>query len=119
MSVDLPVEATGRPNKRRSFIGGAERLQAAPGVERVGVATALPLQWIGNGEAMKVPGWRSWSESGFKRVDGLFRALGIPVLAGRGITSRDVGRYTCGSWSSTKLWLHAWRLSPVRRTRWE
>ena len=73
------------------YQAAAERLHAAPGVERVGVATALPLQWIGNGEAMKVPGVEKLVRVRFKRVDaGYFQALGIPVLAGRGITGRDV-----------------------------
>ena len=92
MSVDLPVGAYRTPQQAALFYqAAAERLQAAPGVERVGVATALPLQWIGNGEAMKVPGVEKLVRVRFKRVDpGYFRALGIPVLAGRGITGRDL-----------------------------
>jgi putative ABC transport system permease protein len=92
MSIDLPVGAYRTPRQAALFYRAvAERLQAAPGVERVGIATALPLQWIGNGEAMQVPGLEKLVRVRFKRVDpGYFRALGIPILSGRGITARDL-----------------------------
>jgi predicted permease len=92
MSVDLPSGAYRTPQQAALFYqAAAERLEAAPGVERAGLATALPLEWISNGEVMTVPGLEKPVRVRFKRVDpGYFRALGIPVLAGRGITSRDV-----------------------------
>ena len=92
MSVDLPIGAYRTPQQAALFYqAAAERLQAAPGVAQVGISTALPLQWIGNGEAMKVAGLEKLVRVRFKRVDpGYFRALGIPLLAGRGITSRDL-----------------------------
>jgi putative ABC transport system permease protein len=90
--VDLPIGAYRTPQQAALFYqAAAERLQTAPGVAQVGISTALPLQWIGNGEAMKVAGLEKLVRVRFKRVDpGYFRALGIPLLAGRGITSRDL-----------------------------
>ncbi len=92
MSVDLPAGAYRTPPQAALFYrAAAERLQAAPGVVGSGIATALPLEWIGNGEAMQIAGVEKLVRVRFKRVDpGYFRTLGIPVLAGRGITRRDV-----------------------------
>jgi predicted permease len=92
MSVGLPVGAYRTPQQAVLFYQAvAGRIQAAPGVAQVGIATALPLQWIDNGEAMKVAGVEKLVRVRFKRVDpGYFRTLGIPVVNGRGITSRDV-----------------------------
>ncbi len=91
MSVDLPAAAYPTPEKAALFYRAAgERIQAAPGVAQVGLATHLPLQWIGNGEAVQVAGQKELVRVRFKRVDpGYFGALGIPVLAGRGITDQD------------------------------
>ncbi len=91
MSVDLPAGAYPTPESAALFYQGvAERIQAAPGVAEVGLATQLPLQWIGNGEAMQVAGQKELVRVRFKRVDpGYFHALGITVLAGRGITAQD------------------------------
>ena len=92
MSVDLPTGTYRTPQQAALFYrAAAERLQAAPGVVRAGMATALPLQWIGNGEAIEVPGLEKLVRVRFKRVDpGYFRTLGIAVLNGRGLTARDV-----------------------------
>ena len=92
MSLDLPVGAYRTPQQAALFYqAAAGRVQAAPGVAEAGLATTLPLQWISNGEAMEVPGVEKLVRVRFKRVDpGYFRTLGIPVLAGRGITAADV-----------------------------
>jgi predicted permease len=91
MSVDLPAARYPAPENAAVFYRAlAQRLEAAPGVTQVGLSTHLPLQWIGNGEAILVPGISELVRVRFKRVDpGYFRTLGIPVMAGRGITSRD------------------------------
>jgi predicted permease len=91
MSVDLPAGAYPTPERAALFYQAvSERIQAAPGVAQVGLATHLPLQWIGNGEAVQLAGRKELIRVRFKRVDpGYFHALGIPVLAGRGITARD------------------------------
>jgi len=91
MSVDLPAGAYPTPEKAALFYQAvAQRIQAAAGVAQVGLATQLPLQWIRNGEGVQVAGHEGQVFVRFKRVDpGYFRALGIPVLAGRGITAQD------------------------------
>ncbi|HUB32125.1 MAG TPA: ABC transporter permease [Bryobacteraceae bacterium] len=90
-SIDLPAGAYPTPQKAAIFYRQIrERLDAAPGVAAAGLATQLPLQWINNGEAIVLPGTSELVRVRFKRVDaGYFRALGIPVLAGRGITAQD------------------------------
>ena len=92
MSLDLPVGAYPTPQQAALFYQtAASRVQAAPGVAQVGMTTTLPLRWISNGEAMMVPGVEKLVRVRFKRVDpGYFKTLGIPVLAGRGITAADV-----------------------------
>lgn len=90
-SVDLPKSSYPTPEKAAQFYDAvAERIQAVPGVRRVGMTSHMPLQWIGNGEALQEPGERKLVRVRLKRVDpGYFQALGIPLLAGRGVTARD------------------------------
>ncbi|MEO8661582.1 MAG: ABC transporter permease [Bryobacteraceae bacterium] len=92
MSVDLPLGAYRTPQQAVLFYRSAvERLHAVPGVTQVGMATVLPLEWIGNGEALQVPAVEKLVRIRFKRVDpGYFRALAVPMLAGRGISTNDV-----------------------------
>jgi putative ABC transport system permease protein len=92
MSVDLPVGAYRTPEQAADFYRAvAERLQIAPGITQTGISTALPLEWILNGEAMMLPGLEKPVRVRFKRVDpGYFQTLGIPLLAGRNITRQDV-----------------------------
>jgi putative ABC transport system permease protein len=61
-----------------------------PGITHAGLATQLPLVWIGNGEAIQVSGSEQLVRVRLKRIDSeYFSTLGIPVLQGRGITERD------------------------------
>jgi len=91
MSTDLPERAYPTPEKAAAFYDAlAQRLRLAPGVQQAGLATQLPLQWITNGEGLLGPGNENIVRVRFKRVDpGYFRALGIPVLSGRGIQEQD------------------------------
>ncbi|HZT30930.1 MAG TPA: ABC transporter permease [Bryobacteraceae bacterium] len=91
MSLDLPAAAYPAPgNAARFYQALSQRLAAAPGVSQAGLSTCLPLEWISNGEAIVLPGVSELLRVRFKRVDpGYFHALGIPVLAGRGITAGD------------------------------
>lgn len=91
MSADLPANLYDTPEKAAAFYESvAQRLAGAPGVVRAGLASTLPLQWIGNGEPIEVPGLEQPINIRLKRVDpGYFEALGIPLLAGRGITNYD------------------------------
>jgi predicted permease len=90
-SVDLPAGAYPTPQTAALFYQViADRLRSAPGVEQAGLTTQLPLQWIGNGEAIQIAGLQKLVRVRFKRVDpGYFRTVGIPLLAGRGITAQD------------------------------
>jgi putative ABC transport system permease protein len=90
-SLDLPTKAYSTPQKAALFYEAlTQRLHSIPGVAKVGLSTFLPLQWISNGEGIFIPGVEKPVLVRFKRVDaGYFQTLGIPVLAGRGITDRD------------------------------
>jgi putative ABC transport system permease protein len=91
MSVDLPRGSYPRPEAMAGFYERAiEAVASVPGVLRVAAASHLPLQRIGAGEGLFVPGVDAPLNVRLKRVDaGYFDALDIPVLAGRGITDRD------------------------------
>ena len=90
-SIDLPTKAYSTPQKAALFYEAlTQRLRSVPGVAEAGLSTFLPLQWISNGEGIFIPGVERQVRVRFKRVDaGYFQTLGIPVLAGRGITDRD------------------------------
>jgi len=72
-----------------------ERLRALPGVARAEVATAPPFS--GNGSSIHFnivgrppKGPEEFVITGFRAVsEGYFRALGVPLLAGRAFTDRD------------------------------
>lgn len=91
MSLDLPRASYPTPEKAALFYDAlAERLRSVPGVEKAGLATYLPLEWISNGEGIQVAGAEKFVHVRFKRVDaGYLGTLNIPVLAGRGIAGRD------------------------------
>jgi putative ABC transport system permease protein len=90
-SADLPATAYPNADAAAQFYGQVvERVQAIPGVTRAGLATYLPLQWIANGEGVRVPGVDGAINVRFKRVDAnYFDLLDVPVIAGRGITAGD------------------------------
>jgi putative ABC transport system permease protein len=91
MSVDLPRQTYPAPERAALFYDAASRrLAAAPGVSQVALSSHLPLEWISNGEGLEIAGVEKLVNVRFKRVDpGYFNTFGIPVLAGRGITSQD------------------------------
>ncbi|MBL0160224.1 MAG: ABC transporter permease [Bryobacterales bacterium] len=91
MSLSLPARDYPTADRAAAFYQGlAERVKAIPGVLESGLSTHLPLRWISNGEAVEIAGIQQPVNVRFKRVDpGYFRALGIPLLAGRDITERD------------------------------
>lgn len=90
-SIDLPLNAYPTPQKAALFYGTlTQRLHSVPGIEKIGLSTTLPLEWISNGEAIQAAGAENLIRVRLKRVDsGYFSTLGIPVLAGRGVTDRD------------------------------
>jgi putative ABC transport system permease protein len=91
MSVGLAESAYPQPDDvARFYTALISRVDATPGVARAGLGTHLPLHWIGNGEGLFLQGLDEPVNVRFKRVDpGYFDVLGIPVIAGRGITPDD------------------------------
>ncbi len=91
MSLDLPLGTYRTPQQGALFYQSlSERLRRTPGVMGAGFATALPLEWIGNGELLEVAGNTKTLHVRLKRVDpGYFATMGIPVRSGRGIGARD------------------------------
>jgi putative ABC transport system permease protein len=94
-SIPLSRIRYGTPDERRAFVDGLlPRLQALPGLESAALSTLIPMG--GDDEI-----WGFWlegrpsteSEDGgalFYRVTpGYFKAMGIPLLAGRDITTDD------------------------------
>jgi predicted permease len=91
VSIDLGAHAYPTPESAALLYESiVERFEGAPGVARAGVTTHLPLRWIGNGEALRVPGVDEAIAVRFKRVDsGYFETFGIPMVAGRTIARTD------------------------------
>jgi putative ABC transport system permease protein len=90
-SVDLSTDAYRTPERAAQFYEDLRRrLQATPGVMKIGMATYLPLNWISNGEGIFIPGVEKQVLIRLKRVDsGYLSTLDIPILAGRGIQEQD------------------------------
>jgi predicted permease len=90
-SIDLPTQAYRTPQKAALFYDAlTERLRSGTPVEKVGLSTYLPLQWVSNGESIQIPGAQRLLHVRLKRVDpGYFGTLDIPILSGRGITAQD------------------------------
>lgn len=90
LGVDLPLPTYPTRERAVQFMDdAAQRLQAVPGVEMVGMAQSLPLGSAG-GEGLRVAGGAKPIVVRFKRVDAnYFNALGIPLLAGRPIGVND------------------------------
>ncbi len=91
MSMNLPAKAYPAPVQAAAFYEATrERIKGVPGVQQVALSTHLPLRWIGNGEAVELPGVKEPINVRFKRVDpGYFSTFGIGVLKGRGIDVPD------------------------------
>jgi putative ABC transport system permease protein len=90
-SLFLPEHQYSNAEKATDFYRAlSDRMRAAPGLTRFGLSTFLPLQWVSNGEGIFVPGLNKPVLVRCKRVDaGYFGTLGIPVIAGRGISDTD------------------------------
>ncbi|HYP14178.1 MAG TPA: ABC transporter permease [Bryobacteraceae bacterium] len=90
-SMDLPERAYPTPERAAQFYEAlSARLRQTPGITNAGLASHMPLVWIGNGEGIQVSGFDKLVRVRLKRVDSeYFSTLGIPVLQGRGITERD------------------------------
>ncbi len=91
MSTNLPSTAYPTAESATTFYETViERLRSLPGVEDASVTQVLPLQGVGWGEGMTVPGTTEFFNVGIKPVDPrYFSALQIPLESGRGIEDRD------------------------------
>jgi putative ABC transport system permease protein len=91
MSADLPSAAYSSPASAvRFYETVVRRLEAVPGVELAAVSQGLPLRGVQWGEYMRLPGVPEPILVRLKLVDpGYFGTLGIPLVSGHGVESRD------------------------------
>ena len=69
-----------------------ERLQALPGVERVGAVSRLPLAGGNSSRSFNTPGIDKDYDADIRvSTADYFRTMGIPLLKGRSFTEADVG----------------------------
>jgi predicted permease len=97
MKVGLPRAAYPEPARRIAFFDElTRRLRALPTVTAVGAITRLPLYDSPLTTRVVLPGREALTDAeqpevGLRNVsEGYFHAMGIPLLAGRTITERDV-----------------------------
>lgn len=95
MRASLPAARTLPEAQRKAFFDGVvEKVAALPGVEAVGAVQTLPFAGRGISAGLRVEG-RSFAiadvvDTCWRAVTpGYFRALGIPVLRGRGFQAGD------------------------------
>jgi putative ABC transport system permease protein len=95
--VLLPSAKYAQPQQRAEFYRQFEsRLKALPEVASVGAVTRLPLGALANvTNFVQIEGQTAqpgrWPEIDFRRAsDDYFRAMGIPLRAGRFVTEQDV-----------------------------
>lgn len=95
--LGLAMEMNGYdPAQSAAFIeAGRARLEALPEVEAVGLASRMPLSLNNNGFGIFIAGHQGSNEDAPYRLDGAgvdekyFEALGLEILAGRGIAIED------------------------------
>ena len=92
MSTDAGLAGRSDEEAMRLYEAVDERLEALPGVEAVSFARAVPVDRGGTRGSVFLPeSGEETDEIDQNMVDpDFFRALGIPILAGRGFTDADV-----------------------------
>lgn len=94
--IDLEIEGYDEDSGPLFHRQLLEALGAEPWVDAVSLSSDLPLDLSSSGTVVTPAGWEGDESSRGLRVDfnrvsaGYFRALGIPVLRGRGFEDRDV-----------------------------
>ncbi|HEX2444157.1 MAG TPA: ABC transporter permease [Vicinamibacterales bacterium] len=94
VSADLGLARYDAPRAEQFWRRALERVSALPGVESAALAARLPFSINFNVEQFHIPGHASPNALGFSiqntRVSAdYFRALGVPIVEGRGFTSAD------------------------------
>ncbi|HEY3705761.1 MAG TPA: ABC transporter permease [Terracidiphilus sp.] len=96
MRVSLPQAVYGKPEQVRAFYSSlTERVQNLPGVEAAGAVSALPLGDPGGSgtvtvDTQSVPLEERTPEADMRTATAdYFRAMGIPLVAGRAFELRD------------------------------
>jgi putative ABC transport system permease protein len=95
MSVALPEKQYATDESRTEYYDRAlDRLRQVPGVESAAVVTSLPLTGDYSMNGFEIDGKSPRSGTAcFQSISpDYFRAMGIPVLRGRGFTQGDCGR---------------------------
>jgi putative ABC transport system permease protein len=100
LAIRLSLPKTHYPDRAAAttfYDGLRPRLESLPGVETVGVVSALPLSGVSASIPFTIEGRATaaddqlWAD--YRLVSaGYFRALGIPLLAGRVFDERDTAR---------------------------
>jgi predicted permease len=93
--VDLPPQTYAQPATRLHFYTAVlDRLRALPGVTAVGWVSSLPLAGERSVTGIDVPPGRPVAPEANYRVasPGYFKAMGVPLLAGRIFNESDLGR---------------------------
>lgn len=95
MNINLPRQQYGRPEQVIAFHRQLiEQVSAVPGVESVGTVTALPYGGSTNGFGYTldsaVSGDKAVSLVSQQASPDFFKAIGIPLIAGREFNDRDI-----------------------------
>jgi predicted permease len=93
-SVDPGLQGYDRPRAEAFYDQLRGRLEALPGVQAVSFAARVPLSLTGSDRGVEIPGYEpspdeSMSISYNQVGAGYFRAMAIPILAGREFGSED------------------------------
>lgn len=89
--LTLSEKTYATPERRGVFIERAvERIAAAPGIHWAAAASALPMTGWSSNHSIGVEGRTDETHAGFRSVTpDYFRAMGIPLLAGRALSKED------------------------------
>jgi predicted permease len=90
---DLRPGELGYENERLAIFYEAveDRLRATPGVAAVGISRTRPMRGGGYYAGFRMAGSKKWVQSGVHHgTAGFAAALGVPIIAGRSFTTREV-----------------------------